>query len=215
MKKAEDNREIGKIKELAEEFNKLIKKVFGTGKSVQQELRSRVDGKYYLRTISPTKGQNGKVKLATVISKDISKLKEIENELKQQTQDLEIKSQNLEKLNTALEVLLKKVKEDRKQVEKQVIANVEQLVKPALQKMRKSSLDKNQEVLVDILESNIEKIVSPFASTLSSKHLRFIPSEIRPYRYEGYRVGWQVQPSARFASRIPQSGHCVARGRGS
>jgi len=153
--------------------------VFATGRSQRQEHRSEVDGKYYLRTISPIKGKDGTARLATIISKDINEQKKIEKRLKKQTRELKTKSRNLEKLNTALEVLLNKVKQDRKSFEENVIANVEQLVKPTLKKLKNSRLDKKQAVLADILESNVETIVSPFTKTLSSKYLRFTPSEIQ------------------------------------
>ena len=64
-------------KELAEKVNQ----VFETGKSIRHEHRSRRDGRYILRTLSPVKEPAGKVTAVTVVSKDISALKQVEKEL--------------------------------------------------------------------------------------------------------------------------------------
>ena len=67
-----------------EETNKLAEKVnqvFETGKSIRHEHRSRRDGRYILRTLSPVKEPDGKVTAVTVVSKDITALKQTEKEL--------------------------------------------------------------------------------------------------------------------------------------
>lgn len=65
-------------------FCEKVHKVFETGESLQHEHRSQRDGKYFLRTFSPIKGPNrGGVVAASVVSKDITKLKkESEAELR-------------------------------------------------------------------------------------------------------------------------------------
>ena len=64
-------------KELAE----MVNQVFDTGNSVQQEHRSRRDGRYFLRTLSPIKDPEGRITAVTVVSKDITGLKSTEVEL--------------------------------------------------------------------------------------------------------------------------------------
>lgn len=67
-----------------EETKELIEKatgVFETGESVRIEYRSHRDGKYFLRTLSPIKGQDGKVLAITIVSKDITELKQTEEKL--------------------------------------------------------------------------------------------------------------------------------------
>lgn len=58
-----------------------IAKVFETGKSIQNEIKSTVDGRYHLRTMSPVKGEDGKITAVTVVSKDITDRKQAEEEL--------------------------------------------------------------------------------------------------------------------------------------
>lgn len=68
--------------EEASDFLEEVNKVFDTGESVQHEHRSGRDGRYFLRTLSPVKGDRGETVLTTVISKDITALKDMEDRLR-------------------------------------------------------------------------------------------------------------------------------------
>jgi diguanylate cyclase (GGDEF)-like protein/PAS domain S-box-containing protein len=59
-------------------FIKNVDKVFSTGKSVRHEHKSRRDGKYFFQTLSPVKSENGEMEAVTIVSKDINKLKTME-----------------------------------------------------------------------------------------------------------------------------------------
>lgn len=64
-------------------FNEEVNRVFESGKPLQHEHRSRRDGKYFLRTLSPIKGPHNDVVGVSVVSKDITRLmKEGEAELR-------------------------------------------------------------------------------------------------------------------------------------
>jgi len=56
-------------------FREKVDKVFETGEPLQQELRSMRDGRYFLRTFSPIKGESKEVRAVSVVSKDITKMK--------------------------------------------------------------------------------------------------------------------------------------------
>lgn len=60
----------------------LVNKVFETGNSVQQEHLSRRDNRYFLRTSSPVKDEEGKTVAVTVVSKDITGIKQLEERLR-------------------------------------------------------------------------------------------------------------------------------------
>ncbi len=66
----------------AVEFIGIVDEVFRTGESIQHEHRSRRDGKSFLRTLSPVKDPDGTVAAVTVISKNITDRKRMEDELK-------------------------------------------------------------------------------------------------------------------------------------
>jgi len=111
------------------------------------------------------------------------KLKEAKEELEQRveerTRELRIKSENLEEMNTALKVLLKKREEDKNELEEQVIYNVKELIMPFLEKLKASRLDSRQLTLLEIMTSNLNDIVAPFAKSLSTRYLNLTPAEMQ------------------------------------
>ena len=111
------------------------------------------------------------------------KLKEakamLEQRVEERTRELRLKSENLEEMNTALKVLLKKREEDKDELEEQVIYNVKELIMPFLEKLKASRLDSRQLTLLDIMESNLRDIVAPFAKSLSTRYLNLTPAEMQ------------------------------------
>jgi PAS domain S-box-containing protein len=110
---------------------------------------------------------------------DITERQEREQTLKEKEAELGIKAKNLQEVNTALRVLLKQRERDKAELEEKVLSNVKNLILSYLEKLKKTSLDSNQKFFVDILESNLNDIISPFSRKLSSKYLGLTPTEIR------------------------------------
>jgi len=110
---------------------------------------------------------------------DITDRKRAHEALRQKEAQLKTKAKNLEEVNTALRVLLKRREEDKSELEEKVLSNVKDLVSPYLERLQKTSLDANQISCLSILESNLNDIVSPFSRRLSSKYLGLTPTEIR------------------------------------
>jgi PAS domain S-box-containing protein len=79
---------------------------------------------------------------------------------------LETERQSLEEANTALKVLLKHREEDRKELEERLLANVQQLVMPHVQKLKTTVLDPVQKVTVGFIASNLNELISPFLHTI-------------------------------------------------
>ena len=65
------------------EFAKVVKEVFETGKSLWYEHRSRRDGRYFLRTFSTVKEPEERIIAVTVISKEITDRKQMEEALRE------------------------------------------------------------------------------------------------------------------------------------
>ncbi len=104
---------------------------------------------------------------------------ELEHRVEERTRQLRTKSENLEEMNTALKVLLQKREEDKDELEEQVIYNVKELVLPFLEKLKASRLDSRQFTLLQIMESNLNDIVAPFAKLLSTRYLNLTPAEMQ------------------------------------
>ncbi len=124
------------------------------------------------------------------IIKDISNEKEkiktqqkAHEKLKRQQEarikDMEVKLKSHEELNEALKILLNKKDGEKNEIEDTVLTNVKRLVVPYLEKMKKTELDDQQEVFLDIIEANIDEIISPFSRKMSIKESNLTPNEIQ------------------------------------
>jgi DNA-binding CsgD family transcriptional regulator len=113
------------------------------------------------------------------IMTDITARKHAEKALEEKEQELKAKASNLEEVNTALKVLLKGREEDKTMIEEKIFANVKELVLPYVEKLKKTSLDSSQRTCTDILESNLNEIVSSFSVKLTSKYLGLTSKEIK------------------------------------
>lgn len=117
--------------------------------------------------------------LRVVVShEDVTPIKLVEETLREREHELELQKQNLEEANTALRVLLKKREEDKGELEEKVLSNVKELVHPYLNRLKNTSLDPQQRAHLELIESNLNDIISPFLRQLSSKYLNLTPREI-------------------------------------
>jgi len=78
-----------------------------------------------------------------------------------------------------LNVMLQKREEDKIELEKKVIFNIKELIEPLINNLKNSGLDPNQTSYLDVLESFLNEIISPFSRTLYAKYRHLTPSEIR------------------------------------
>lgn len=113
------------------------------------------------------------------IGNDVTERIRAEDALKLREKELEEKAQNLEEINTALKFLLKKREEDKIELEEKMLLNVKELALYYLEKLKKSELNGRQKTIVDIMESNLKDIVSPFLHGLSNQYINLTPREIR------------------------------------
>jgi PAS domain S-box-containing protein len=110
---------------------------------------------------------------------EIKKSKSAEAALRRKGKELHLHSIKHRQLNAALKVLLKQREEDRKDLEEKVLSNVKYLIAPNLETLKKRKLDPDSKTYLDILESNLKNIISPFSHTLSSKYKNLTPTEIK------------------------------------
>jgi PAS domain S-box-containing protein len=99
-------------------------------------------------------------------------------ERKKVQEDLQNKSRSLEETNAALRVLLKQRDEDKTDLEAKVLHNIQELVLPYVDKLRAGQPGKDT-VIVDIIESNLNEILSPFIKSMASRYTNFTPKEIQ------------------------------------
>ncbi len=104
---------------------------------------------------------------------------DLDRRVKERTKELEIKTKNLEEINTAMRVLLTKREEDKKELEYNMLSNVIKLINPYLEKIKKTRLDSQQKTFLNIMESNLQDITSQFARKISLRELNLTPTEIQ------------------------------------
>ncbi len=137
-------------------------------------------GDVYLHgTASVLRDSAGNIIGAIESIRDITERRRMEEALRRREEDLEVKSRNLEEVNTALRVLLKHREEDKSELEEKILSNVKKLVVPYMEKLRKSRLSDEQSSYVEILDNHLQDILSPFLRNLGSRHLDLTPKEIQ------------------------------------
>ena len=105
-------------------------------------------------------------------SEAINALKESEKELKE-------KAIKLEEVNIALKVLLQQRDEVKKELERNVIANFNELVFPSLLQLKSGIKDPKQKAHLDYLAATLDTVFSPFARKLTSKYHKLTATEIK------------------------------------
>jgi PAS domain S-box-containing protein len=140
--------------------------------------------------VHPRLGDDGNVESYFAFITDITQRKqaqdalrnaheELEQRVEERTAQLVQSKEQLEEVNTALRVLLTRRKEDKGELEEKVMSNVKDLILPYVERLKKTSLSNNQMSCLDILESNLKEIISPFSLKLSSSYVGLTPTEIR------------------------------------
>jgi len=105
--------------------------------------------------------------------------KNLEKQVHEKTVELKKRTKQLEELNSALSVLLKKREEDKVALGNQFVTNVKTIILPFLERIKRMPLNETQRRDLELLASNIKDIVSPFVKEISSTFLGLTSSEIQ------------------------------------
>jgi DNA-binding CsgD family transcriptional regulator len=93
-------------------------------------------------------------------------------------EDLELKSRSLEEANAALRVLLKHREQDSHELEEKIVSNVKALVLPYVERLKESKSQSDRPI-VDVIDTNLNEIMSPFIKRMASRYADFTPREIQ------------------------------------
>ncbi len=136
-----------------------------------QEYRDRLEELVESRTLE----------LSRINEQLIKEMKErihIEKQLKKRERELKEKSRYLEEANTALRVLLEQREKDKRELEENVLINVEKSLIPYLKKLRQTHSSADRNTYLDILESSVNSIASPFYRNITLNQFNLTPKEI-------------------------------------
>ncbi len=102
---------------------------------------------------------------------DITERKKMEEEIRS-------KSQSLEETNAALRVLLKHREKDNAELEEKMVRNIRELILPYVEKLKETNSGRHVP-FVEIIESNLNDILTPFLKNMAAKYANFTPKEIQ------------------------------------
>jgi PAS domain S-box-containing protein len=100
--------------------------------------------------------------------------------LQEANQQLKLKTVSLSEANTAMKVLLEQREADKIELEEKVLLNTKLMVSPYLGKLKnRRNLGDKEKVYIDIIESNLNEIISPFVRSVSNKFFKLSPTEMQ------------------------------------
>jgi hypothetical protein len=102
-----------------------------------------------------------------------------DEELREREKELALINQELQEVNTALRVLLRKREEDRSEMEERVARNIKERILPHLKKLKTKGTHETQEDLIELLETNLKDFASGFQRRLTDICLGITPMELR------------------------------------
>lgn len=114
-----------------------------------------------------------------ICHENVTPLKLAEETIRERERELALKTLNLEEINTALRVLVEQREKDRRDLEERVVSNVRQLVIRYIEKMKETHLNDHQRMLLGIIESHLEDVISPFLQKASALNIQLTPGEIQ------------------------------------
>jgi len=100
-----------------------------------------------------------------------AKIERINRERKMQTE--------LQELNIAMGVLLQRAEKDKETLSENVVSNVKTLILPYVDKLKNGHLGAEHRAYIEVLETNLSEICSPFLKNLSIKHANITSMEVQ------------------------------------
>ena len=100
-----------------------------------------------------------------------------ELELQETNRQLTLERQALQESNTALRLVLSRIEQEKQETHRDINMNVERILKPILQALS-LEVPQAQKKYVEMLQTNLEEITSPFTRQLSLSYHSLTPTEI-------------------------------------
>jgi len=100
------------------------------------------------------------------LAADIAQRKKIEKELRVREKELKRRAVKLEAFNITLRTLLEQRETDRKEIERRILTNIDELIMPCIERLKGTALTKQAQVHVLHLQENLRTLTSPFLSRI-------------------------------------------------
>jgi PAS domain S-box-containing protein len=162
-----------------EKANRMIDVAMEKGSHTFTWIHKKVDGTLFPAEVLLSRFELGGRAVVQALVRDITERVQGELALKRSKEELEVKSAYLEEANTALKVLLRRREEDKAALEEDVLANVRSLVIPYIERLKQSFSGPEQQAYLQVLESNLNSIISPFLRNVTLAHFNLTGREIQ------------------------------------
>jgi PAS domain S-box-containing protein len=110
---------------------------------------------------------------------DITERRHSEELLKLREEESLTLARNLEEANIALRVVLSRRDADQKMLEEKIQSNVNEIVLPFIRSLNRINMENRDRHYLDLLESNLKSILSPFVKNVSGKYPNLTPKEMQ------------------------------------
>jgi len=152
----------------------LVERVCKSGTIVNEEhLHTKKNGSTFpiLLNANVIRGEEGAVFFVSSTLIDISERKRME-------QELEHKNVRLEETNIALRVVITNSQQERETTEQRMSHMIKTVANPFIAKLKESSLSKEQEAYIRILESNLNGIATSLSTSVHGRFKALTPTEV-------------------------------------
>ena len=101
-----------------------------------------------------------------------------EQELQETNKQLTVERKALKETNTALRTVMARIEEEKREVYRDIRANVEKVLMPILQELS-IAVPRSQRKYIEMLGDSLEEITAPFINRISAKYRSLTPTEIQ------------------------------------
>jgi PAS domain S-box-containing protein len=161
----------------AREKKAVFEKVIQAGKSANIE--GQMAGRLFHQNIHPVFDLQGNVRRLTIFSYDITDQRKTERLLIERERELKIQAKRLDELTTTLKILLRKREQDKKEMQHNLLGNIKKLLEPFIERIKNTELNDRQQYLLNIIDQNIQEVISPLTRRLSMGNLALTSTEIK------------------------------------
>lgn len=121
--------------------------------------------------------------LESAVAERTQELEKANRHLRKNEATLQIQADDLNEMNIALKVLLKKRQEDKENLEDSIATNLKRMVFPYLEKLKQSKLHHRQMAYIELIESVLADVAAPMLNKLSSKRMDLTPTELEVVQF--------------------------------
>jgi len=110
---------------------------------------------------------------------NISARKHLDNSFREMDDELELQTIKIMEKKSAFKFLLEQMEKEGHEIEEIVLTNINKMVIPFVEKLKKSEISEKQEAYINIIESNLNQVTSSFTGYPYAKFSNLTPTELQ------------------------------------